>query len=921
MIDMDTTSARVRGRPRCTRRAAPSRWSTRCSARRGAGVGASLHRPPGHHATAGRAMGFCLLNNVAIAAQHALDAGGAERVLVVDWDVHHGNGTNDIFYARDDVLFCSIHQWPLYPGTGRDADTGEGPGEGYTVNLPVPGGSGDARRSCSLVEHVVRPLARAYAPDLVLVSAGYDAHADDPLGGLPRDRRGLRGDVRVRPRDGGRARRAARDRARGRLRPRRAGARRRRHARDGRRVGGASPCRSSSCIRSPRGRESASRPGAGRRSPEARPSGLAEVAGRRALGRRGRLRRSSRRCAGRAAVVARRRVSCVDVVGGGRRRRRSCRGRGRRASVAVVGVVVRGGRRRRVVVGIVGVVVGVVGTTGGRDRRGGTVAGAVAAAVGVVRGRGAVVVGELDEREREHRAGDEDDRADRDGRQLPVRRLGEARAGGRAALQAPVLIGADGRRAARAAQRAGRGQRRLAGRRRRLDAHGSRRRSPARRSRRVARAESRSAAPAASAGTTRRRGRRISVCWLRPGRRPRGRARRRPRRRRRPSARARPGGRARRRGPGAARAPACAAGIRRAPATAACSSPEPRGTSVAAVGCCDRRGRRLRRGGDRAADLAHRLRAAELQAAARAEVVLAGVQRPAALARRQPRLAQLVDRAAVVEHALERAQLAVDRAERGELRLDEVGAVAVEAAHVEDEPADVAERELARAAQEAQPPAQPAAVAEARRAGRDVDDLGGLDGGRRRVGRRPARAAGVRGRRAPRAAAARGRLPQGSARARRVGRRRDTPAFRRGAKPAALRRGEPGARRRKMRCFSPVMTKGRRATARSVPRRGSIEAAPGRPTPASATRSRRARRARRPSSAARGRVRRPADRRPRGAARAPRATSRGPIRRTACRRSRAARRRARRSGGRARARRTRAPRCRPGRTSPSRRGR
>jgi acetoin utilization deacetylase AcuC-like enzyme len=142
---------------------------------------ASLHRPPGHHATTGRAMGFCLFNNVAIAAQHAL-ASGAQRVLIVDWDVHHGNGTNDIFFARDDVLFCSIHQWPLYPGTGRDSEVGAGPGEGFTVNLPVPGGSGDAV-FVSLLEHVVRPLARSFSPDLVLVSAGYDAHADDPLAG------------------------------------------------------------------------------------------------------------------------------------------------------------------------------------------------------------------------------------------------------------------------------------------------------------------------------------------------------------------------------------------------------------------------------------------------------------------------------------------------------------------------------------------------------------------------------------------------------------------------------------------------------------------------------------------------------------------------------------------------------------------
>ena len=145
-------------------------------------AGASLHRPPGHHAEQSRAMGFCLFDNVAIGAQHALYEHGCERVMIVDWDVHHGNGTNAIFHDRDDVLFCSIHQSPLYPGTGPASDVGHGPGEGFTVNMPVPGGSGD-EVFLSHLEHVVVPLARSYEPDLLLVSAGYDAHADDPLAG------------------------------------------------------------------------------------------------------------------------------------------------------------------------------------------------------------------------------------------------------------------------------------------------------------------------------------------------------------------------------------------------------------------------------------------------------------------------------------------------------------------------------------------------------------------------------------------------------------------------------------------------------------------------------------------------------------------------------------------------------------------
>jgi len=148
----------------------------------GAPAAASLHRPPGHHAESARAMGFCLFNNIALAAQHALDSWGAERVMIFDFDVHHGNGTNDIFHARSDVLFCSIHQSPLYPGTGPASDVGSAGGRGYTVNLPVPGGSGDAVY-LSHAEHVVAPLARAFRPDLLLLSAGYDAHVDDPLAG------------------------------------------------------------------------------------------------------------------------------------------------------------------------------------------------------------------------------------------------------------------------------------------------------------------------------------------------------------------------------------------------------------------------------------------------------------------------------------------------------------------------------------------------------------------------------------------------------------------------------------------------------------------------------------------------------------------------------------------------------------------
>lgn len=145
-------------------------------------TGASVHRPPGHHAEPDRAMGFCLYNAMAVAARRATDHHGLQRVLVLDWDVHHGNGTAAAFAADPRVAFVSIHESPLYPGTGAARDVGSGEGVGTTVNVPVPAGSGDAV-FCSVVEHVVVPLGRAWAPQLVLVSAGFDAHRDDPLAG------------------------------------------------------------------------------------------------------------------------------------------------------------------------------------------------------------------------------------------------------------------------------------------------------------------------------------------------------------------------------------------------------------------------------------------------------------------------------------------------------------------------------------------------------------------------------------------------------------------------------------------------------------------------------------------------------------------------------------------------------------------
>jgi acetoin utilization deacetylase AcuC-like enzyme len=138
------------------------------------------HRPPGHHAESARAMGFCFFNNAAVAAAHAIAECGAERVLILDWDVHHGNGTEEIFLASGEVLYASIHQSPLYPGTGHPGVTGTGAGEGFNVNLPVPPGTG-GEHFASLLQHVIAPIGRELRPGLIILSAGYDAHADDPL--------------------------------------------------------------------------------------------------------------------------------------------------------------------------------------------------------------------------------------------------------------------------------------------------------------------------------------------------------------------------------------------------------------------------------------------------------------------------------------------------------------------------------------------------------------------------------------------------------------------------------------------------------------------------------------------------------------------------------------------------------------------
>ena len=149
----------------------------------------ALVRPPGHHAEAAHAMGFCLFNNAAIAAEAARRL-GAERVMILDWDVHHGNGTQHIFERRRDVLYLSSHQFPYYPGTGDSHEVGTGDGAGYTVNCPLPPGQGDADYG-AVFQELFLPAGEAFRPDVIIVSAGFDAHARDPLADMRVTERGF----------------------------------------------------------------------------------------------------------------------------------------------------------------------------------------------------------------------------------------------------------------------------------------------------------------------------------------------------------------------------------------------------------------------------------------------------------------------------------------------------------------------------------------------------------------------------------------------------------------------------------------------------------------------------------------------------------------------------------------------------------
>lgn len=145
--------------------------------------GFALIRPPGHHAEANRSMGFCIFNNIALGARYAMHIYGAQKVLIVDWDVHHGNGTQKTFYRDPQVLYFSIHQFPYYPGSGNYDEVGEGEGKGYTVNVPLNTGQGDMVY-IQILRRILLPIALSFRPHIILVSAGFDPYFDDPLGGM-----------------------------------------------------------------------------------------------------------------------------------------------------------------------------------------------------------------------------------------------------------------------------------------------------------------------------------------------------------------------------------------------------------------------------------------------------------------------------------------------------------------------------------------------------------------------------------------------------------------------------------------------------------------------------------------------------------------------------------------------------------------
>jgi acetoin utilization deacetylase AcuC-like enzyme len=150
----------------------------------------ALVRPPGHHAETNRAMGFCIFNNIAVGAKYVMKMHGMERILIIDWDVHHGNGTQNTFYEDPEVLYFSTHRYGFfYPGTGAPAEVGSGKGEGFTVNVPMSPGSGDAEYG-NVFLHILKPIALSYKPQLILVSAGFDTYSRDPLGGMGMTERG-----------------------------------------------------------------------------------------------------------------------------------------------------------------------------------------------------------------------------------------------------------------------------------------------------------------------------------------------------------------------------------------------------------------------------------------------------------------------------------------------------------------------------------------------------------------------------------------------------------------------------------------------------------------------------------------------------------------------------------------------------------